>query len=140
MVARETNREIFGLKCYCCSNPAQQLLWKVSTDSLSVTAKMSNLKHRLPAAKKLQARSLFSGCLFSSAISSRASKPQGRELDTPSLLFAEDLLLYSDVLLSHWARKQVRVGEHGCPTFWFGNSHGILRFWTLLPGLFMHFT
>lgn len=42
VVARETNREILSLKCYCCSDPAQQLLWKVSRDSLSVTAKMSN--------------------------------------------------------------------------------------------------
>lgn len=140
VVARE-NREILSLKCYCCSDPAQQLLWKVSRDSLSVTAKMSNLKHGLPAARKWQTGSLFSsGCLFPSATSSRAPKPQGGELDPLSPFPAEDLLLYSNVLLTHSAGKQVHMGEHGCLACWFEHSHGSLRFWTLLPGLFMHFT
>lgn len=139
VVARETNREILSLKYYCCSDPAQQLLWKVSTDTLSVTAKMSSLKHGLPAARKGRAGSLFSsGCSVPSAASSRVPKPRGRELDAAGPLAAEDLLLDSNVLLNHWAGERVHV--HGCLTDWFQHSHGSLRFWTLLPGLFMHFT
>lgn len=72
--------------------------------------------------------------------------PWGRCSHLPSLAEHPDdaagncLPALSNVLLNHWATKQVHARERGCLSYWFEHSHGSLRVWTLLPGLFMHFT
>lgn len=106
--------KILRLKCYCCSDPD---FWKQP----SVTAPIPNLKCGLPAARRWQTGSLFSGdCLFSAATSSRALNPQGWELSIQGQHCAEEMLLCSNIIapLGEVSMAVLPTGSSICQGVW----------------------